>query len=288
MHIADVSAFVKPGSDLDNAALQNSNSYYFPEKSYHMLPSELATKYCSLVPGENRLAVSLCFKLTNSGKILKERACLSIIKNKLRLTYKEVNDILVKPQKSNLDQKIFLLFELHKTLKKNRLKDGALDLVSTESIFSFDLVGTPSKIIEKKQDASHAMVEECMLLANKYAAKLEGSKAFMKNLCKKNKIDIIFGTHAIFQKKVHFKNLGLIIIDEQHKFGVNQRKRLSDKGGKNCDVLLMTATPIPRTLTMTLYGDMDLSIIIEKPKSRKPIKTYSKLESKIDDVVKFI
>jgi ATP-dependent DNA helicase RecG len=103
-----------------------------------------------------------------------------------------------------------------------------------------------------------------------------------------NEINIIFGTHAIFQKKVNFKNLGLIIIDEQHKFGVNQRKLLSDKGGKDCDVLLMTATPIPRTLTMTLYGDMDLSIIKEKPKSRKPIKTYSKLESKVDDVIKFI
>jgi ATP-dependent DNA helicase RecG len=112
-------------------------------------------------------------------------------------------------------------------------------------------------------------------------------KEILKKLAD-NKIDIIFGTHAIFQKKVHFKNLGLIIIDEQHKFGVNQRKRLSDKGGKDCDVLLMTATPIPRTLTMTLYGDMDLSIIREKPKSRKPIKTYSKLESKIDDVIKFI
>jgi ATP-dependent DNA helicase RecG len=101
-------------------------------------------------------------------------------------------------------------------------------------------------------------------------------------------IDIIFGTHAIFQKKVTYMNLGLIIIDEQHKFGVNQRKRLSDKGGNNCDILLMTATPIPRTLTMTMYGDMDLSIITEKPKLRKPIKTYSKLESKIDDVIKFI
>jgi ATP-dependent DNA helicase RecG len=103
-----------------------------------------------------------------------------------------------------------------------------------------------------------------------------------------HKIDIIFGTHAIFQKKVIFNKLGLIIIDEQHKFGVNQRKRLSDKGGDNCDVLLMTATPIPRTLTMTMYGDMDLSIIKEKPKSRKPIKTYSKLESKIDDILNFI
>ena len=103
-----------------------------------------------------------------------------------------------------------------------------------------------------------------------------------------HKIDIIFGTHAIFQKKVLYKNLGLIIIDEQHKFGVNQRKKLSDKGGINCDVLLMTATPIPRTLTMTIYGDMDISIIREKPKTRKPIKTYSKLESKMEDVLRFI
>ena len=103
-----------------------------------------------------------------------------------------------------------------------------------------------------------------------------------------NKIKIIFGTHAIFQKKVVFKNLGLIIIDEQHKFGVSQRKRLSDKGGKDCDILLMTATPIPRTLTMTIFGDMDISLIKEKPKSRKSIKTYSKLENKIDDVIKFV
>jgi ATP-dependent DNA helicase RecG len=102
------------------------------------------------------------------------------------------------------------------------------------------------------------------------------------------KIDIIFGTHAIFQKKILFNKLGLIIIDEQHKFGVNQRKKLSDKGGDNCDVLLMSATPIPRTLTMTIYGDMDLSIIKEKPKSRIEVKTYSKLETKIDEVLKFI
>ena len=108
------------------------------------------------------------------------------------------------------------------------------------------------------------------------------------NKLENNKIDIIFGTHAIFQKKVVFNKLGLIIIDEQHKFGVNQRKRLSDKGGVDCDVLLMTATPIPRTLTMTIYGDMDISVIREKPKNRKTIKTYSKIENKIDEVLKFI
>ena len=112
-----------------------------------------------------------------------------------------------------------------------------------------------------------------------------------KDILKKlstGEIDFIIGTHAIFQKKVDYNKLGLIIIDEQHKFGVNQRKKLSDKGGSDCDILLMTATPIPRTLTMTMYGDMDLSIIREKPSSRKPIKTYSKLEVKIDDVIKFI
>jgi ATP-dependent DNA helicase RecG len=108
------------------------------------------------------------------------------------------------------------------------------------------------------------------------------------NQLENNSIDIIFGTHAIFQKKIIFKNLGLIIIDEQHKFGVNQRKKLSDKGGDNCDVLLMSATPIPRTLTMTIYGDMDLSIIKEKPKTRKEVKTYTKLDSKIDDILSFI
>ena len=103
-----------------------------------------------------------------------------------------------------------------------------------------------------------------------------------------HKINLIIGTHSLFQKKIYFKKLGYIIIDEQHKFGVRQRKLLSDKGGINCDVLLMSATPIPRTLTMTIYGDMDLSIIKEKPKNRKDVITYSKIENKIDDVIKFI
>ncbi|MDA8537944.1 ATP-dependent DNA helicase RecG, partial [Candidatus Pelagibacter bacterium] len=112
-------------------------------------------------------------------------------------------------------------------------------------------------------------------------------KIVIKNL-KDNKIQMIFGTHAIFQKKINFANLGYIIIDEQHKFGVRQRKLLSDKGGDNCDVLLMSATPIPRTLTMSVYGDMDVSIIKEKPINRKDVKTYSKLENKIEDVIKFV
>ena len=105
---------------------------------------------------------------------------------------------------------------------------------------------------------------------------------------KSSGINMIFGTHSLFQKKTLFNKLGYIIIDEQHKFGVKQRKLLSDKGGSNCDILLMSATPIPRTLTMTIYGDMDLSVINEKPKNRKEIITYSKKEENIKDVISFV
>ena len=108
------------------------------------------------------------------------------------------------------------------------------------------------------------------------------------NNLKNNKINFIIGTHSLFQKKINYSNLGLIIIDEQHKFGVKQRKELSDKGGKNCDVLVMSATPIPRTLMMTIYGDMDVTLIKEKPKNRKEITTYSKLEEKTLEVIQFV
>ena len=101
-------------------------------------------------------------------------------------------------------------------------------------------------------------------------------------------LNMIFGTHSLFQKNMIFGKLGYIIIDEQHKFGVKQRKALSDKGGINCDILLMSATPIPRTLTMAVYGDMDLSIIKEKPNIRKEVKTYSKIDNNINDVIKFV
>ena len=102
-----------------------------------------------------------------------------------------------------------------------------------------------------------------------------------------SKLDILFGTHSVFQEKINYKKLGLVVIDEQHKFGVKQRKKLSDKGGKNCDVLVMSATPIPRTMIMTVFGDMDITIIKQKPKNRKPVKTYSKVDSKLNEIIDF-
>ncbi|MFH1191282.1 MAG: ATP-dependent DNA helicase RecG [Candidatus Omnitrophota bacterium] len=85
-------------------------------------------------------------------------------------------------------------------------------------------------------------------------------------------IDLVIGTHALLQERLSFKNLGFVVIDEQHKFGVGQRALLPKKG-RNPDVLIMTATPIPRTLAITLYGDLDISVINQLPPGRKPIET---------------
>ncbi|MBB6675517.1 ATP-dependent DNA helicase RecG [Cohnella nanjingensis] len=100
-------------------------------------------------------------------------------------------------------------------------------------------------------------------------------------------IDIVIGTHALIQEDVFFRRLGLVVTDEQHRFGVNQRSVLRRKG-LNPDVLMMTATPIPRTLAITVFGDMDVSTIKERPKGRKPIKTYWVKHDKMDRVLGFI
>ena len=92
----------------------------------------------------------------------------------------------------------------------------------------------------------------------------------------------------LISKKINFKKLGLVVIDEQHKFGVKQRSDLAKKGGDDCDVLLMSATPIPRTMMMSLYGDMDISKITEKPAKRKKILTLSKPEKKISELWPYI
>jgi len=98
---------------------------------------------------------------------------------------------------------------------------------------------------------------------------------------------IVIGTHALFEQEVIFNRLGLVVIDEQHRFGVIQRAKLIEKG-VTPDVLIMTATPIPRTLTMTLYGDLDVSVIDQMPKNRKPIKTYLRSEERLPLVYDFI
>ncbi len=226
-----------------------------------------------------------------------------IKKTKKKFDTKQQGEIISKLDFSLTNDQTKTLYEINKDLcsdnKMFRLLQGDVGsgktivaLLSAFNTISSDFqvaVMAPTEILARQ----HFLLAKKIFPKNIQIDLLSGKSSYkdkrkILNKLIKKEIDIIFGTHAIFQKKIEFKKLGLIIIDEQHKFGVSQRKRLSDKAGKNCDVLLMTATPIPRTLTMTIYGDMDLSIIREKPNNRKPVKTYSKIESKIEDVIKFI
>src|SRR5207249_4435253 len=100
-------------------------------------------------------------------------------------------------------------------------------------------------------------------------------------------IACVVGTHALVQESVEFRRLGLAVVDEQHRFGVEQRARLRAKG-EHPDLLVMTATPIPRTLALTLYGDLDVSVLDEMPPGRQPIKTVARTESKRAEIYEFV
>jgi ATP-dependent DNA helicase RecG len=126
-------------------------------------------------------------------------------------------------------------------------------------------------------------INSCLLTGSTKTAQRKSSLADIEN----NKIKIIFGTHALIEQDIKFFRLGLVIIDEQHRFGVMQRAALINKG-VNPDFLVMTATPIPRTLQMTLYGDLDISILAEKPPGRKRIITRLTADQDRDKIYKFI
>ncbi len=115
----------------------------------------------------------------------------------------------------------------------------------------------------------------------------KSKKEKLHNEIAQGKIQLIIGTHSLLDEKLKFKNLGLVVVDEQHKFGVAQRALLP-KRGSNPDVLIMTATPIPRTLAITLYGDLDISVIDELPPSRKPVGTKFIPADQRKDAYKFI
>jgi len=190
--------------------------------------------------------------------------------------------------------------DLKSDLKMFRLLQG--DVGSGKTIVSFIAAANvikanwqvalmaPTEILAKQHyDLAKKIFINTNIKIEFLTGKTEHSlKKIINEKTKTGEINFLIGTHSLFQKNVTFKKLGLIIIDEQHKFGVKQRIELAKKGGINCDILLMSATPIPRTLVLAFYGDMDVSIISEKPLNRKSIITLSKPEEKIGEIIKFI
>lgn len=110
----------------------------------------------------------------------------------------------------------------------------------------------------------------------------------MYALLAEQKIDIVIGTHALIQEGVHFAKLGLVVTDEQHRFGIDQRAELEKKGELTPDVLVMTATPIPRTMTLTVYGDLDVSFIQELPPGRQPIRTFVRTPDRRELIYQYV
>ena len=144
----------------------------------------------------------------------------------------------------------------------------------------------PTEILARQHaDTLKAMLEPVGLTVEAVTGRDKGKprQALATGLAE-GYIDVIVGTHALFQDAVEFKDLGLVIIDEQHRFGVHDRLKLTEKGDKP-DLLVMTATPIPRTLALTAYGDLDVSKLDEKPAGRKPIETRILPLQRLDDVI---
>lgn len=228
-------------------------------------------------------------------KIVSEEACIT-----RNLDREKINKFISSlPFALTLDQQIAvndILKDLESEKRMNRLLEG--DVGSGKTIVAF--ISIYANYLSKHQSALMAPTE---ILATQHYE--EALKIFSK--CKMNialltsstsakdkkeiyenlsngKIDLIIGTQSLIQEKINYKKLGLVITDEQHRFGVNQRNIFKSKG-ISPDVLSMSATPIPRTYALTIYGDTDLSIIKSKPANRKPVITIFKKDKEITDVL---
>lgn len=192
-----------------------------------------------------------------------------------------------------------ILSDLKSPLKMNRLLQGDVGsgktVVAAIGLFASYTSGyqgalmVPTEILAEQHVESLKKLLEpfdvrCELLTGSIKGKLR--RVILEDLEQGN-IDILIGTHALIQSEVKFSKLGLVITDEQHRFGVEQRRVLREKGG-NPDVLFMTATPIPRTLAITVFGEMDVSIIDEMPAGRKAIETYWAKQEMLDRVLGFM
>lgn len=155
------------------------------------------------------------------------------------------------------------------------------DLLATQHYAFFSRALDPSLGLDPKDSSCLSVVSKVALLTGK--TKPSERKEILAKL-ESGEILMLIGTHALFQSKVVFSNLGYIVIDEQHKFGVQQRLELLAKAN-NPDLLLMTATPIPRSLTLTLFGDMSVSRLMTKPQNRPEIKTIATPKSKLTEVI---
>lgn len=253
------------------------------------------------VMSRNRLVFDELFTLQLGLFLLKERS-----KNETEyIEFKKTEEVeeFIKHlpfELTNAQKKVMDEISRDMTSKKqmNRLVQGDVGsgktIIAVIAMFKAYKSGFQSVMMAPTEILAHQHLEsiteffkplgiKCELLASSVTKK---NKENILDQLKRGEIDVLIGTHALIEDYVEFKNLGLAITDEQHRFGVRQRAKLSSKG-KSPDILIMTATPIPRTLALIVHGDLDVSIIDELPPGRKKIETYVKSDRDREDIYDF-
>ena len=233
----------------------------------------------------------------NRNNIKRKKTPKNFVKSEMKKIIRSLPFNLTKSQKNVLNE---INLDLLSSNRMFRIIQGDVGsgktIVSLLAISNVIESGYQCALMGPTEILAQQHFELAKKIFNKSNFKIDYLSGKMNNIDKKKvqkkllsgEIDLLIGTHALFQKKIFFKKLGIVIIDEQHKFGVKQRSDLAKKGGDNCDLLLMSATPIPRTMMMSIYGDMDISKITEKPSNRKKIITLSKPEKKTNELWAYI
>ena len=169
IHIADVSHYIEEDSALDTSAYERATSVYLPDRVVPMLPERLSNGLCSLRPHEEKLTYSCIFKMNNEGDIKETWIGRTVIKSNHRFSYEDVQKI-IDNQTGLYDKEVLLLHQLAQTMRKVRMKEGAINFSSQEVRFKLDELGKPIGIVIKESTASHQLIEEFMLLANRTVA----------------------------------------------------------------------------------------------------------------------
>lgn len=232
-------------------------------------------------------------ELKNKNSILNKGYSKNIDMDKVNNLINSLPFTLTIDQNKTLEE---IFNDLKSDKRMNRLVQGDVGsgktIVAIISMYVMHINNYQSALMAPTEILAHQHYENMLKIFKNYNINIKeilGStskkeKELIKEELKQGKIDMIVGTHALLQETIEFNNLGLIITDEQHRFGVNQRSCLRNKGNMP-DVLYLSATPIPRTYALTIYGDMDISIIKSKPEGRKRIITLVKDNSEIKEVL---
>ncbi len=288
---------------------------YFEKITYNSLPSLKASLFLLHHPNKNENLTQIeTFKHISQQRLIIEELAthqLSLLKTKRARKRRTTNQFEIK---NNLSNNLLNSLEFNLTAAQSRcIKEIHADLSNTEPMLRLlqgdvgsgkTIVAIFALIQAVENNFQTAVMAPTEILARQHLqnftdylkplniqiAYLSGSQNAQERreqlvLIENGKAKVIIGTHALFQENVNFENLSIVIIDEQHKFGVHQRLSLTQKAKKTPHQLVMTATPIPRSLTMSAYADLDTSIIDELPPGRQPVETVALSNSRRDELI---